>query len=152
MLKICTFVLGVLVILITTGFGGKTAYATAQLSGQDNSAMLFVGFDEAARKINKAAPYMLDEETRVDGATAGPGGLLTYHYTLLRYSSNDLNAELINKYLYPGVKKPLCASSEMKSTLQYGGKFAFSYSGNDGIHIASFSIDRDVCGYSALSP
>lgn len=151
--------IGFIAVLIAASIGGqigkqvgKTVFSPAKPSEQEILSKLAQGFEAAAKQVNSAAPTMVDEETRMDRATVGPGALLTYHYTFPNYSSRDLDSGLINANVFPVVKKSVCASKEMKPSLQYGGQYAYSYSGNDGVLIGGFTIDRYDCGFTAFAP
>jgi hypothetical protein len=131
---------------------GKAAFSPSKPTEAEIIAKLAEGFEAAAKQINESAPTMVDEETRMDGASVGPGALLTYHYIFPNYSSNDVDSGLIQSNVLPYVKRGVCSSKEMKPSLQYGGKYTYSYSGNDGVLIGEFTIDRNDCGFSAISP
>jgi len=88
----------------------------------------------------------------MDGASVGPGAMLTYHYTFPNYSSSDIDSGLIQSNVLPSVKSGVCSSKAMKPSLRYGGKYTYAYSGNDGVLIGKFTIDRNDCGFSAKSP
>ncbi|HCG5954449.1 TPA: hypothetical protein NJ081_002904 [Vibrio parahaemolyticus] len=150
---------GFIIVLAFVGIGGlvgkgagKAAFSTSKPTEKEIIAKLTEGFEIAAKQINDSSPIMVDEETRMDGASVGPGVLLTYHYTFPNYSSKDIDSGLIKSNVFPVVKEGVCASKEMKPSLQYGGRYAYSYSGNDGILIDEFIIDRNDCGLSANYP
>jgi len=113
---------------------------------------LVQGFNKAAEQLNKDAPTMIDEETRMNKATVGPGAMLTYHYTFPNYSSDEVQSEWIRSDLRESVTSQVCNSKEMKPALQYGGTYKYSYSGNDQRVIGAFQITRTDCGYAAVSP
>lgn len=107
------------------------------------------GFNVAAEQINQSAPTMVDEETRLDKASVGPGALLTYHYTLPNFALSDVDTNFIDT-VFAHAKDFVCTSKEMKPAMQYGGAYAYSYSSNDGVHLGEFTIDRDTCGLNAI--
>ncbi|TVL02877.1 hypothetical protein AYI82_20395 [Shewanella algae] len=159
LLSIIGSIVGVIVVLAFAGIGGqvgkevgKAAFSPSKPSEEEILAKLAEGFEVGAKKINESAPTMVDEETRMDGASAGPGALLTYHYTFTNYSSTDIDSGLIRANVLPVVKNSVCSNKDMKPSLQYGGKYKYSYSGNDGVLISEFTIDRTDCGFSAKSP
>lgn len=82
------------------------------------------GFGTAAEQINQSAPTMVDEETRLDKASVGPGALLTYHYTLPNFASEDLDANFIDT-VFAHTKEFVCTTKEMKPAMQYGGAYVF---------------------------
>lgn len=159
LLSILGAVIGIIVVLIFAGVGGqvgkevgRAAFSPSKPTEKEIMTKLAEGFELAAKQINDSAPTMVDEETRMDGASVGPGALLTYHYTFPNYSSRDIESALIQTNVFPSVKLGVCSSKEMKPSLQYGGKYTYSYSGNDGVLIGEFTIDRHDCGFSAKSP
>ncbi|WBA10764.1 hypothetical protein [Salinivibrio kushneri] len=159
LLSILGGIIGLIVVLVFSGIGGqvgkevgKAAFSPSKPTEQEIMAKLAEGFEVAAKQINDSAPTMVDEETRMDGASAGPGALLTYHYTFPNYASSDIDSGVIQSDVLPSVMSSVCSSKEMKPSLQYGGKYTYSYSGNDGVLIDEFTIDRNDCGLSAKSP
>lgn len=159
LLSILGAVIGIIVVLIFAGIGGqvgkevgRAAFSPSKPTEKEIMTKLAEGFELAAKQINDSAPTMVDEETRMDRASVGPGALLTYHYTFPNYSSRDIESALIQTNVFPSVKRGVCSSKEMKPSLQYGGKYTYSYSGNDGVLIGEFTIDRHDCGFSAKSP
>lgn len=152
-------VVGLVVVPAFAGTGGqvskeagKAAFSSSKPTEKEIMAKLTEGFEVAAKQINDSGPTMVDEETRMDGASVGPGALLTYHFSFLNYSSSDLDSGVIKTHIFPSVKMGVCLSHEMRPSLQYGGKYTYSYSGSDGVVIGEFTIDRNDCGLSAISP
>lgn len=92
---------------------------------------------------------MVDEETRMDRASVGPGILMTYHYTFPNFSSKDVDVEMMTASVFPIIRDGVCNSAEMKPSLQYGGKYAYSYSGNNGVPIMTFVIGKNDCDFEA---
>lgn len=149
--------LGVIVALIAAGIGGqvgkevgKTVFSSKQ-SPQEIEAKLIEGFTVAANQINQKSPMMIDQDTRLDKATVGPGARVVYHHTFPKYSSRDIDANWLNTNLRPEVMRKVCASSGMKKSLQDGGTYVYIYSGSDGNEIARFEIDRNDCGFPPIS-
>jgi hypothetical protein len=159
LLSVIGAIVGLIVVLAFAGIGGqvgkelgKAAFSPSKPTEKEIMAKLAEGFEVAAKQINDSAPTMVDEETRMDGASAGPGASLTYHYTFPNYSSSDIDSGLIKSNVFPTVKNGVCSNKEMKPSLQYGGRYTYSYSGNDGVLIGEFTIDRNDCGFSMKSP
>lgn len=159
MLKKVLSVLGFIAVLIAMATGGqigkevgKAAFTPSKPSQKEIEAKLIEGFEKVAKQVNAGTPTMVDEDTRMDKATVGPGVRITYHYTFPKYSSIDVDSEWIISNLRPVVKSKVCASKEMKPSLQYGGVYSFSYSGSDGVRIAKFQVDRNDCGFPKITP
>ena len=146
-------IIGLIVVLVFAGIGGqvgkevgKAAFSPSKPTEKEIMAKLAEGFEVVAKLINDSAPTMVDEETRLDGASVGPGAMLTYHYTFPNYSASDIDSGLIQSNVLPHVRSSVCSSKE---SLQYGGKYTYSYSGKDGVLIGKFTIDGNDCGFSA---
>ena len=151
--------LGIIAVLIVAGIGGqigkkvgKSAFSPSKPSQQEVEAKLIEGFTTAANQINKKVPMMVDEETRLDRATVGPGARVVYHHTFPRYTSRDIDANWLHTDLRPEVMRKVCDSKGMRKSLQYGGKYVYSYSGSDGVEITRFEIDRNDCGFPPITP
>jgi len=95
---------------------------------------------------------MVDENTRMDRATVGPGARITYHYTFPNHNSRNIDLSWLHQNLRPVVINQVCSNKDMGLSLQYGGIYAYSYSGNDGAQIESFEIDQNVCGFQKVTP
>ncbi|MFB1485874.1 MULTISPECIES: peptidoglycan-binding protein [unclassified Thiocapsa] len=130
---------------------GEAVFTPSKSNQQELEENLIEGFEEAARQVNATLPIMIDDDTRMDKATVGPGALVTYHYTFPKYSSKEIDPNWIRQDLRVTVKNDVCASTEMKPSLQLGGAYAFSYSGRDGVKIATFQVNGNDCGFSELT-
>jgi len=117
--------------------------ANNQLTRQE---ILEKGFAQAAKEINAKGPAMLDDDTRVDKAVAGPGARLTYFYSFPKYPSHDFDRDEFLARQQPSVKKSVCDKKKARLTLEHGGVYIFSYSGNDGVEIARFEVSKHDCG------
>jgi len=151
--KILT-VLGFIVVLIAAGIGGqigkevgKAAFSPSKPTQQQIEEKLLEGFAKAAELANARGPVMVDQDTRWDKSVAGPGARLTYFYSFPKYSSRDIERAWLLANLQPEVRKGVCGSKEMKPSLQYGGTYVYSYTGNDRVEIARFELSKHDCGY-----
>jgi len=158
MKKILSF-FGILALLIASILGGGIGKMAGKALVEPNKSTpkqveqsVVEGFEMAAKELNQNTPTMIDKDTRIDSVSVGPGTRLTYHYTFPRYTSQEIDSSWILTNLRPEVKNKVCNSKEMKLSLQYGGIYIFSYSGNDGNIIASFEIDRNDCGFPKKTP
>jgi hypothetical protein len=113
---------------------------------------LIESFELAAEQINGHVPKMIDNDTRLDKASVGPGPRLTYHYTLPNRKSGEVDADLMLSILKPDVATKVCGHEDMKTTLQYGGIYTYSYSGNDNVAILTFDIANQDCGPEKVTP
>lgn len=122
------------------------------LPEKSHEVMLTEGLRIGAYKINKKLPMMVDQETRLDKATVGPGPRMVYHFTFLNHAAKDINANKFQEYLKPVIVQKNCTDPKMKKFLQYGGIYEYAYSGNNGVEITRFDIDRTDCGLPRISP
>lgn len=147
-------VLVFIVVLIAASIGGqigkevgKSALAPSKPTQQQIEEKLLEGFTKAAEQANAQGPIMVDQDTRWDKSVAGPGARLTYFYSFPKYSSRDIDRGWLLANLQPEVRKGVCDSKEMKPSLQYGGTYIYSYTGNDGVEIARFELSKLDCSY-----
>jgi hypothetical protein len=115
-------------------------------STQSNSVLLLKKrLSEIAGQANQAAPANIDEDTRLDGAKAGPGLRLTTTYTLVNAESNGVNSATFETKLTPVVKKASCENPELRPLIDQGVVVVLEYRGNDGNPLGSVSVNRDTC-------
>jgi hypothetical protein len=159
MLKKLLSILGFIAILIAVaivgGIGkqlGKAAFSPSKPSAQQIEEKLIEGFTKAAEQSNKRGPVMVDQDTRWDRSAVGPGARLTYFYSLPKYSSREIDRGWLLANLKPEIKKGVCASKEMKPSLQYGATYIYAYSSNDGVEMARFEINKNDCNGIAPAP
>lgn len=139
----------VLVFVAISGQGGKLLNSdilTSRQAAPDAvTAKLIEGFQVAADSINSQVPIMVDEHTMLDEATVGPGGRITYHYTLVDLPAGQISAADLRKDLQPAVVQNVCTSAQMAPSLEYGGVYTFSYSGSDGVNVVRFDVAQSDC-------
>lgn len=152
-------VLGLLVVLIAAaiagGFGkfiGQSIVGSSKQNPQQIEEQLTKGFTAAAKQINQRGPTMVDENTRLDRASVGPGARATYHYSFPNSSSRDVDASVLQATLPPTVKRKVCSNKDMRPSLLLGATYVYSYEGNDGIEIARFEVNQSDCALSGTSP
>ena len=112
--------------------------ASSKPAKADLEAVLIEAFRETADKVNAGLPTMVDEETRVDKATVGPGPRMVYHNTFVGYRSDEIDEDWIKTSLKAHVQGNVCASAGMKPSLQYGAIYTYAYYGTDGVKIGDF--------------
>lgn len=154
MWKTILSVLGFIIVLIAASIGGqigkevgKFSFSRSKPTQQEIEEALSEGLAKGAEQANARGSVMVDEVTRWDKTVAGPGARLTYFYSFPEYSSRDIERDRLLGNVQPEVRKGVCGSKEMKLSLQYGGTYVYSYTGNDGVEIARFDVDRYDCGH-----
>lgn len=95
--------------------------------------------ENVAAQINKSAPKMIDEVTRLDRATVGPGKLLTVHITITSLTADTLDRAGWDSDVRPALKKGILASLA-KERPPNDSTIIYRYSGADGVKIDEISV------------
>lgn len=99
---------------------------------------------QAAAAVNQRAPVMVDQDTRLDGATSGKQ-TLTYNYTLVNYSSADLDSAKFESAMRPSLLKAGCQA--LKPILSAGVTVNYIYKGKDAATVSNISLKPSDCGF-----
>lgn len=95
-------------------------------------------------EINADLPTMLDDETRLDSAVGGDN-LITYHFTLVNYSSSDIDSQLFHENVLPEIQSNICASPDVKKLLEKGLTLKHLYNGNDNRFVGEVITELADC-------
>jgi len=151
--------LGFIALLIAVSIGGligkgtvKSIFSPPKPSPQEVEATLIEGFTKTANQYNQKLPMMLDQDTRLDKVTVGPGPRVVYHHTFPNYTSKDIDVNWLQTNLKPEIMRKVCSSTDMKKSLQYGGIYVYAYYGSDGGEINRFEIGSNDCGFPRVPP
>lgn len=101
---------------------------------------------EAARLANQSTPRMIDEYTRLDGASVKSGSILAMHYTVPSIKQAELDTSIFRKETLAMATKQICGSAEAVKFLKFGGLYEFTYVDGDGREITRFHISHGLCG------
>jgi hypothetical protein len=112
-----------------------------------NDVTVDQALQRVAIKMNRHLPSEVDKETRLEKMTAETGKQLTYHYTLVKFKSSDVNRMKFKSAMEPLLKKRLCSSDEMKTFLRNGVNIVYAYRALDVQPVASFKYSPSDCGY-----
>ena len=100
---------------------------------------------QIAGQANQAAPAEVDPDTRLDGASAGPGLTLTSRYTLVNSESQGINRTTFATKLTAVVENATCKNPDLRPLIDQGVVVVLQYRGNDGNPLGVISINRDTC-------
>jgi len=89
--------------------------------------------DRIVREVNATAPKMVDDATRLDRASAGPGRRLTYDLTLISLKSQDIDRVAWKKDVAPTIRANMAKTKAMHTLLAAGVTVASRYSSSDGV-------------------
>jgi hypothetical protein len=153
MLRKIASILGIAVAIIGlalfNGLGkqaAKAAFTPGKPTPEQIQSAIVQGLEKAARQINERGSIMVDEDTRMDGASVGPGARMTYLYTLPKHSSLEIDAAWMKTNVQPIVRKNMCSKPAVVSALKDGVTYIYSYSGSDGVKIVNIEITQRDCG------
>ena len=102
----------------------------------------------AVDEVNKTTPKMVDRETQLDRASAGPGLTFTYHYTLLNTDASRFDAGRLATALESMdrlLRKQVCGSESLKPMLEHGVTVKYSYVDKAGAPIGTFGYTQASC-------
>ncbi len=108
---------------------------------------LIEGFKYAAKQLKRNLPMMIDEHTRLDNVSVGPGPRIVYEYMFPNFFLSGVDVDLTHSNLKKEAVKNACSNPEIKKSLQSGGILEYSYSTTDGHEISSFEVERKTCGF-----
>lgn len=92
-----------------------------------------------AKTLNEGAPKMIDEITRLEKATVGPGKRLTVDVTITSLKAADIDRAVWNSVVIPKLKEGILAST-IVSVLRTGNTLTYRYTGSDGALIDEVSL------------
>jgi hypothetical protein len=96
--------------------------------------------NNVVRAINATAPKMVDEATRLDNASAGPGRLLTYNLTLVSQKAQDIDRAAWKQNVVPKIRVNMIQTQGMHTLLAAGVTIVSRYSSSDGVFIDEIVI------------
>ncbi len=115
-------------------------------NGSDNySESISVQITETVKELDSILPITIDKKTRWDAVQGGPGENISYLYTLLNFSSSDLNANELEKNIFPNIKAAVCNSKNMQEMFDAGITAHYIYYSKDGVEVARFTISKNNC-------
>ena len=146
--------IGFIVVIVAGQVGkevGKSAGNAAvpvqvQPTEQQIDVAMMKDLSKAAAEINKKGAVMQDENSRMDGATVGPGRRLTYNFSLVNFLASDLEPNWLRQIQAPLLKSRVCGNKAMVSSMRYGVVYAYSYRDKGGLPIGVVEIKPSDCG------
>ena len=96
--------------------------------------------DELRPKI----PFMVDEETRLDGLKRTDSGLV-YQFTLVNLSKEQLKAQTFIEAMTKSVTKQSCAAPKLRHILDNGKQVSYAYLDKEGEMITKIPVSESDC-------
>ncbi len=107
---------------------GGIVLLSTQLGNADNRVRRY------AQEFSAGAPRMVDDQTRLDRATAGPGHRVVLHHTVTRLKANEVDRSAWQRSVVPQLRQNVL-NSRMNDVLGRGITLVYRYSGSDGVLI-----------------
>lgn len=105
------------------------------------------GLVKVARDLNNGLPRMVDNQTRIERVTAGPGPTLNFTFTLVKLSLADFKPE--DPAFLAGVvadlKRQQCALAITKDMFERGATVHETWNGSDGRTVAELQLTPEKC-------
>ncbi len=98
-----------------------------------------------ANEVTRSAPQIIDADTRLDGAVAGPGLSITYLLSLPNVPSTDIAPTVFDTNMAPLLRKSACSNGELKEFFDNSVTVHYSYRGSDGGPIGTVTVSRTTC-------
>lgn len=102
--------------------------------------------ESEVEQINQQTPMMMDEQTRLDKATLGPGATVTYHFTFPSYSAEEVDRDKLANNLSPALTQNICLDEQLKESMEEGARYVYAFHGNDGREISRMEVKESDCG------
>ena len=129
------------VLRIIEEFSETTLESSCKTTKKDDLELFLKSVVKVA---NKQYPIMVDADTKLEKASS-EGKTLTYHYTLVKYTADELNAQIFEQNMRPDLLKHTCADSSLRNVVDKGGMIVFQYNGKDQNGISSMNVKKSDC-------
>lgn len=93
-----------------------------------------------SREMNATLPRQVDEQTRIDTTISGPGRRLTYVYTFLGVSAEDIDWNALTATLRPSIVNGYKTSPDMAELRAKGVELRYRYRDMAGKHIGEITV------------
>ncbi|WGL16534.1 hypothetical protein PVT68_17450 [Microbulbifer bruguierae] len=111
----------------------------------DEQRNLSIQLTQTALHINKGAPQLIDEDTRLDSVSTVKN-IIIYNNTMVNYTVDQFNVAEFEVALKAAVIDPLCANTALGAFRELGVVMAYRYLDKDGNFIVELSQDMGECG------
>ncbi len=137
---------GLLVVLLLAALAGYFFWRGAQGPGPTlDSQELLTLLADTASQVNARGPVMVDAETRLRGAEAGPGARLTYRYELVAFNRADMDERRFVALKKPELVAAACQRAEVRYLLTQGATLVYLYDDKMGERIADIGLAKGDC-------
>jgi hypothetical protein len=122
--------------------GGELGSATSQ---RIHAQRIEDSLSQAAIQMNRYGPRVIDSATRFDRASAGPGRVFRYDYTVLGAASRAMNQAQLQSFMASAIRSGYCGAPSMKAWRTNGVRVVYSYVDENGRAIGQISMRPGDC-------
>ncbi|PRP66804.1 hypothetical protein [Nonlabens agnitus] len=115
-------------------------FGIQQLFKSDQS----IDLQQAVTIVNKKTPFIVDDSTRLDSASAIGNTNFIYHYTLFDIKATEVKLDSVNKYLKPSIISNVSSSPELKGFRDNKVIMDYRYYDSDGMFITEISVTPEL--------
>ena len=144
MRKLKNVVFGVLIVVALAGFAARLLGIETPLTKPDITKKNNLVLSRVANDMNENLPAMIDEITRLDRVT-GENLTLTYTYTLVGFSKEEISADALVSEIKPGMLSNYCTSPNMTELKDNHVKLQAKYLDESGQLITQFYVSSSEC-------
>ena len=91
-------------------------------------------------EINKNCPFMVDSETRLDNTLGGVGKSITYNYTLVNLTKDEIDIAYAESILKPQILNNIKTNPDMKLLRDNDVSFIYNYSDKSSVRITTIKF------------
>ena len=98
---------------------------------------------DAAVEINNISPKMVDEYSRLDSAST-TGKTFKYHYTLMNMTKEEVNVDVLTKFLRPEIIENVKNSPELKIFRDHKITMSYDYYDKNGEFVTNIDVTPEL--------
>lgn len=99
---------------------------------------------DAAVEINNISPKMVDEYSRLDSATTIADKTFLYHYTILKMTKEEINIDVLTKFIRPEVIENVRNSPELKIFRDNKITMSYNYYDKNGEFVTNIDVTPEL--------
>ncbi|MEY4520571.1 MAG: hypothetical protein RLZZ499_3171 [Cyanobacteriota bacterium] len=126
-----------------------TIVSPSSVKAEQDNMFEMIGSEDflqmTAKMMNSSLPMMVDADTQWDSSSAGPGKTLSYNYTLINYSTTNIDSSLFANNIRSTMTKTVCTTPAIQIFPDNGVSLNFNYYDNTRNLIAKIQVAPSDC-------
>jgi hypothetical protein len=132
-------VLALVLVALAAAFFVAEGFLDAMLRG-GSSASSARRLADVSRRMNAKLPKPLDQATRLDTTTAGPGNRFTYICTLVNYSKDELDLAVFTAEMKSQIINTYKTKPEMAWLRNQQVELRYQYRDKNGVDVVTIAV------------